>query len=232
MNIRDTADFDTDRASLDLLADRLLRPPVPASRDARQHPLQHHTLKLVTVAEVIVGLKRHLRLAVGRSDPRPLDPNPPTSQRHHAVLMTMPDRGTLTVPPALRPNHPLDLLLQKLPENPQPNLDRQRQQPLPRSPHQLPQRILHALREHALITDRLSDRYGLTHGGSSLDLCRIARHTPTQSGRAGGTAVTSKFYEPRDNLRRSQLHRRGSAAGRRVCGDPLSIVIRGTHWAG
>jgi hypothetical protein len=29
---------------------------------------------------------------------------------------------------------------------------------------------------------------------------RIARHAPTESGRVGGTAVTSKFYERWDNL--------------------------------
>ncbi len=114
--------------------------------------------------------------------------------------MAVTDRGPLPVPLPLRADDPVDLLLQQLPEHTEPDLDRQRQQPLPRRPHQLPQRLLHALREHGLIVDRLSDRYVALHGGSSFDLGRIAHHAPTRSGRAGGTAVTSKFYEPRDNL--------------------------------
>ena len=44
---------------------------------------------------------------------------------------------------------------QQLFEHAEPNLDRQRQQPLLRSPHQLPQGLLHALGEHALMVDRL-----------------------------------------------------------------------------
>ncbi len=70
----------------------------------------------------------------------------------------------------------------------------------PSGPDQLPQRFLHPLREHSLLHGRLRDRYVATHGGSSFDLVRVAHHAPTRSGRAGGTAVTSKFYEPRDNL--------------------------------
>ena len=124
----------------------------------------------------------------------------------------MTDRGAIRVPLPLRPDELVDLLLQQLPQHAQPNLHRQRQQPLPRSPDQLPQRLLHTPRKGALIAGRLHDRYGLTHGGSSLDLCRIAHHAPTQSGRVGGTAATSKFHEPRDNLRaaafaiRDRLH--------------------------
>jgi hypothetical protein len=45
---------------LDLLAGRLLGPPVLASRDAGQHPLEHDFTELVAVGEVLVGLKRHL----------------------------------------------------------------------------------------------------------------------------------------------------------------------------
>jgi hypothetical protein len=114
--------------------------------------------------------------------------------------MAVPDRGAITVPPPLRTDDLIDLLLQQPAQHPEPDLDRQSQQSLPRSPNHLPKRFLHALRKHGLLQGRLRDRYVATHGGSSLDLWRIARHAPTRSGRAGGTAVTSKFYEPRDNL--------------------------------
>jgi hypothetical protein len=55
-------------------------------------------------------------------------------------------------------------------------------------------------REHGLIIDRLSDRYVALHGGSSFDLAGSPARLPPGAERAGGTAVTSKFYEPRDNL--------------------------------
>ena len=45
--------------------------------------------------------------------------------------------------------------------------------------------------------------------------------------------ASSQRLASKHEARRGQLHRRGSAAGRRVCGDPLTIgFIRGTHWAG
>jgi len=114
--------------------------------------------------------------------------------------MAMADRGTIGVPLPLRADGPLDLLLEQLHKHPEPDLDRQSQQPLPRSPHKLAQRLLHPLGQHGLITGRLRDRYGLTHGGSSFGLGRSTRHAPTTSGRAGGTAVTSNFYAPWGNL--------------------------------
>src|SRR5437588_7519176 len=149
---------------------------------------------------MVIGLQRHLGLAVRGPRPRPPHLNTPATERDLPILVAMPDRGPLRIPLGLRADELNHLLLQQLSEHTQPDLDRQRQQSLPRSPDQLPQRFLHALREHGLIASRLSDRYVALHGGSSLDLCRIARHALTKSGRAGGTAVTSKFYAPRDNL--------------------------------
>ncbi len=84
--------------------------------------------------------------------------------------MAMPDRGPLRIPLALRADQLIDLPLQQLSEHTEPNLHAQREQPLPRSPNQLPQRLLHALREHGLIAYRLRDRYVALHGGSSFDL--------------------------------------------------------------
>ena len=149
---------------------------------------------------MLVRLQRHLGLAIGDPGARPPDLHTPAAQRHLAVLMAMADSAAVRVPLALRADDPLDLLLEQLPKHTQPHLDRQRQQPLLRRPHQLAQRLPHTLRQHGLVIDRLDDRYGLIHGGSSFGSWRIAHHAPTRSGRAGGTAVTSKFYEPRDNL--------------------------------
>ena len=108
----------------------------------------------------------------------------------------MTNRRPVRVPLPLRPDELVDLLLQQLAEHTEPDLDRQREQPLLRSPDQLPQSLLHTLREHGLILDRISDRYVALHGGSSFDLCRITRHAPTESGRAGGTAVTQSSTSP------------------------------------
>ena len=108
---------------------------------------------------MLVGLKRHFCLAVRCPDPRALNPNTPPAERHLAVLVTMTDRGAFRVVPALRPDHLIDLGLQQFAQHTQADLDRQRQQPLSRRPDQLPQRLLHPLRKHGLIVDRLSDRY-------------------------------------------------------------------------
>jgi hypothetical protein len=112
----------------------------------------------------------------------------------------MTNRDTLRIVLALGTNDLLDLRFEQLAQHTQTDLDRQSRQSLPRGPDQLPRRLLHPLREHSLIVGRLSDRYVAGHGGSSFGSWRIAHHAPTRSGRAGGTAVTSKFYEPRDNL--------------------------------
>jgi hypothetical protein len=192
---------------LDLLADRLLYAIVLATRDAGQHPLQHNLAQAVAVGEMVVPLQRHLGLAIGGQNPRPLDPNAPTSERHLTVLVAMTDRCAIRIPLPLRTDDLLDLLLQQLLQNTEPNLDRQGQQPLLRCPHQLPQCLLHAPREHGLIDDRLGDRTLHVTAVPPLDLGGLAHHAPTRSGRAGGTAVTSKFYERRDNLRGPPLRR-------------------------
>ena len=48
--------------------------------------------------------------------------------------------------------------------------------------------------------DRTAVRHGHETGEVTL-VGLIAHHAPTRSGRDGGTAVTSKFHERRDNLR-------------------------------
>ena len=151
-------------------------------------------LELVTVGEVIIGPQPHLRLAVRRADPRPVDPHAPAAERHLTVLVAVANRGPLPVP--LRTDDLVDLLLQQLPEHAEPDLHRQRQQPFLRCADQLLQRLLHPLREHGLLHDRLSDRYVALHGGSSFDLCRITRHAPTRSGRGEGPPSPQSSTSP------------------------------------
>ena len=53
--MRDTADFDVDRASVSTsVADRLLRAAVLAGRDAGEHPLEHDIGELVAISEMLV----------------------------------------------------------------------------------------------------------------------------------------------------------------------------------
>ncbi len=56
------------------------------------------------------------------------------SERHLTVLVTMTDRGAIPVPLPPRADELVDLLLQQLAQHPQPDLDRQREKPLPAPP--------------------------------------------------------------------------------------------------
>jgi len=121
----------------------------------------------------------------------------------------MTGRGPLAVVPALRADDIVDLFLHQLADDAEPDADREREQPLPGGADQLAERLLDTGRQHILLSGRgLRERYGLLHGGSSLDLWWIARTLPVGADGAGGTAV--KFYELRDNLRTkaTRTHRR------------------------
>ena len=198
VNIPDAADFDVDRASASTrsptgsCARRYRRVETPASIRSNAT-----SSKLVALGEVLIGPERQLRLAIGRPSARPLDRNPPTAERHLASPHDhdgQPYAPGSTCPPGPRPPRP--------PAPKAPRAPRARPRPTtptapPSLPPPAPQRVLHPLREHAHITDRLDDRYGLESTAvPPSDLCPIARHTPTTSGRAGPTAVTSKFHEP------------------------------------
>ena len=142
----------------------------------------------------------HLGLAIHGPNPGPLHVDAPAAERHLTILVAMTDRGPVRVVPALRADNVVDLLFHQFGQNTEPDADAQREQPLLRCPDQLPQRFLDTLREHGFIAGRLSDRYVATSRRFLLRSWPIAGHAPKRSGRAGGTAVTSKFYEPRDNL--------------------------------
>ena len=140
------------RPDLDLLADRLLRAPVPARRHAGEHPLEHDPAQRITVSEVLIGLKLHLGLAVRGPHPRSPHLDTTAAERHLAAFMAVPDRSPLGVVLALGADDVVDLLGHQLLEHAKPDTDAQRQQAFLRCPNQLAQRFLHALREHGLIT--------------------------------------------------------------------------------
>ena len=118
-----------------------------------------------------------------RSEPGALDLDAATAERHLTVVVAMTNRGPFAVPLALRTDDIVDLLLHHRAQHPEPDGDAEGKQPLLRCPDQLAERFLHSLGEHGLLHGRLRDRYVATHGGSSFDLGRIARHAPTRSGR-------------------------------------------------
>ena len=160
-NVRDTADFDVERASCSTASPtgswtrRYLRVDTPDSIRSSTTPVE-----LVAPSEMLVGLRSGTScLAVRCPDPRALDGDAPPAERDLPILVAMTHRGAFRVVLGLQTDHLIDLGLQQLAQDPQPDLDRQRQQPLSRYPDQLPQRLLHPLREHRLIVDRLSDRY-------------------------------------------------------------------------
>jgi len=137
---------------------------------------------------VLVRLQPYLRAAVGAAHSGPLDRDAPAAQRHLARLVPVTHGRALRVVLALRA-HDLDhLLFQQFGQHAQPDADAQREQPLLRCPNQLPERLLHALRQDDLFNARLRERYVAPHGGSSLSIFRITRHAPKRSGREGGTA--------------------------------------------
>ena len=124
-----------------------------------------------------------LRLAVRGPNPRPLDPDTTAAERDLASLVAVTHSHALRVVLALRADDVIDLLLHQRAQHAQPDTDAEREQPLLRSPNELPQRLLHAHRQNSFFPGRLRDRYVLIHGGSSFDLGRIAAHAPNQSGR-------------------------------------------------
>jgi len=98
------------------------------------------------------------------------------------------NRGALRVVLALRADDVDDFLFQQLGQHAEPDADAQGEQPFLGRADQLPERLLHALRQHDLFVARLRERYVAPHGGSSLSIFRITRHAPKRSGREGGTA--------------------------------------------
>jgi hypothetical protein len=94
------------------------------------------------VSEVLVGLDRQLLLVIGGAHPGPADLHPPTTECHRPALVPVPLRRPIRVVLALRTDDLVDLALHQLMNDGQTETDRQREQPLPRCPDQLAQRLL------------------------------------------------------------------------------------------
>jgi Transposase DDE domain group 1 len=155
---------------LDLLTDGLADPREPARRDAGEHPVHHRPRQRVAIGEVPVGLDRQLVLVVGRAHPRTPNLHAPAAQRHRPALMAVTHRDPVAVVLALRAHDLGHLELQQLAHDTQPDPDAQREQPLPRCPDELAERLLNLRWERTLrcLQGRDDLRRGyLLHGGSS-----------------------------------------------------------------
>ena len=196
------------RLPLDLLADRLAHAGEPARRDARQHPVHHHDGQRVPVGEVLIGLDRQLALVIRRADPRAADLHPPAAQRHRPALMTVALGRPIRVVPALRADDLLDLGLHQLVHHAEPDADAQRQQPLPRGPDQLTQRLLNLRRQRpftpsAGVTTCGPDTFFMAVPPVLSDFF-VAPNAPNRSGRDGRTA-TQISTRSRTTSRRSDF---------------------------
>ena len=100
-----------------------------------------------------VGRKRQLGLPVGAAHPRPPDRDPTPAEGHLTRLVAVTHRHPARIVPALRPHHLVDLFFHQLGKDAEPDTHAQREQPLPRRPHQLPQRLLHTRGQHSLAND-------------------------------------------------------------------------------
>ena len=112
--------------------------------------------------------QRQLGKTISAAHTRPLDLDAPTAERHLARLMAVTHRRTAGIVLALRPDDLIDLVFHQLGEHAKPDPNAEREQPLLRSAHQLPKRLLHACRQHDFVHARLRERYVPIHGGSSF----------------------------------------------------------------
>src|SRR5450755_54046 len=191
------------RFLLDALADRLADHLVLAGRDAGEHPVHHRPRERVTISEVLVALDGQFVLVVSRADPRTVNRNAPTAERHRPVLVTVTLRRPVGVVLVLRAHDLVDFALHQLMHDAETETNAQREQPLPRCPNELAECLLNLRRQRQLrrLPGRDDLRAGyLLHGGPPVPdgLGLATTNAPNRSGRAGRTA--SNFYELPDNL--------------------------------
>lgn len=109
-------------------------------------------------------------------------------------------RGPVPVPLLLRTHDIVDLLFHQLAQHAERDPDAQRQQPLLRCPNQLAERFLHALRQHGLITGRLSNRYVPFTTVPPSILGGSPRTLPSGADAAGADRRHLKLLRAPDNL--------------------------------
>ena len=200
--------FDVDRLpSRPLRPDRLLRAPVLPGRDAGEHPLQHHPPSgsrsaKCSIASPTATPTRHRPCGPAGGGPPPAGrrASPPRPHGHDGPRL----RSGLCLP--FGPTISSTSASSSSRNTPSPTLDASANNPSLAAPTSSPSAS--CTRSGSTISSfgRLSDRYVALHGGSSFDLGRSPVTLPPGADGPGGTAVTSNFYEPRDNP-----HERGAA---------------------
>ena len=115
-----------------------------------------------------VRLQRQLGLPVGAPHARPLHLDASAAERHLARLVPVPHRDPIRIVLALGAHDFDDLFFQQLGQYSKADTDAQREQALLRRADQLPERLLHARRQHDFLHARLRERYVPIHGGSLL----------------------------------------------------------------
>jgi hypothetical protein len=73
---------------------------------------------------MVVGVERHLTLAVSGPHARAVHGHAPAAERDLAILVAVTDRCPVRVPLALRADDPVDLQLEQLVQNTEPDLNR------------------------------------------------------------------------------------------------------------
>ena len=157
----------------DLLADGLADVGEAPGRNAREHPVHHRPRQRIAVSEVLVALHGQLALGVGRAHSRATDPHATAAQGHRPVLVAMAHRCAVGVALALGADDLVDLELHQLVNDAEPNTHAEREQPLPRHPDELTERLLDSRWERTLRRLQVGDDPGdgyLLHGGSSCPL--------------------------------------------------------------
>src|SRR5581483_9021425 len=163
----------------------------------------------------------------------PAHRDPPPAERQRSLLVAVPLRRPLRIMLALRADDLVDLQLHQLMHNAEPDADAEGEQPFPRCPDQLAERLLDLRRQHPLGRRRGRDdrRPGyLPHGGSSsLEWTSATQNAAHGSGR-GRRDRRSNFYEISDNLRHPPTPGQAAPAltpGRRVTPPFLAgIAVR------
>jgi hypothetical protein len=118
----------------------------------------------------------------------------------------------------------IDLERHQLVHNAEPDADAERQQSLPRCPHQLRERLLDLRRQRTLRPlQRAHDRRRgyLAHGGSSCPRGLGWRLSRSQRERTRREDRRSKFYEIPDNLRQAGVIVNVNPIPKAVSGEPL-----------
>ena len=138
-------------------------------------------------------------LVVGRAHPRPAHRHAATAQRHRPVIVTVTLRDPVRIVLALRADDLVDLELHQLMHDAEPDTDAEREQPLPRCPHELAERLLNWRRQRTLGCLQVVTSFG---AGTLLIavppvLADLVGACPLRNASGRGGSHHSKFYRSR-----------------------------------